>query len=149
MLDADIILATGESVSRWGFVGIRRPPCVGCGECPRARGICTGGVGPGGVWTRGAFAKSCTDCRSGDGSFGGGAIGNLKLDEKDPEGFRPVVGSIVVLGAVVAPGFLLGGRAGNVNSFDGSRMVGGKDAPPASGDGWVADRKPGEATAIL
>jgi hypothetical protein len=79
-------------------------------------------------------------------SFGGGAIGNLKLDEKDPEGFRPAVGSTGVLGAVVAPGLLLGGRAGNVNSFDGSWMVGGKEAPPASGEGWVADRKPGEAT---
>lgn len=120
MLDADMILATGESVSRWGFVSIRRLPCAGCGEWPRARGVCTGGDGPGGVWTEGAFAESCNAGRSGDGSFDGGAIGNLKLDEKDPEGFRPVVGSTGVLGAVMAPGLLLGGRAGNVNSFDGS-----------------------------
>lgn len=86
--------------------------------------------------------------RSGEGSFVGGAIGNLKLEEKDPDGFRPVVGRAGVLGVVVMPGLLLGGRAGNVKSSDGSCMVGGKDAPPASGDGCVADRKPGEATEI-
>lgn len=106
-------------------------------------------MGPGGVCTGGVCAKSCGPGRSGDGSFGGGAIGNLKLDEKEPDGFRPVVGSTGVLGAVVAPGLLLGGRAGNVNSFDGSCMVGGNDAPPASGEGWVAERKPGEATVAL
>jgi hypothetical protein len=148
MLDADIIRATGERVSRWGFVGIRRPPCVGCGECPRARGTCTGGEGPDSACT-GGVCVVCVSGRSGEGSFVGGAIGNLKLDENDPDGFRPVVGRAGVLGAVVMPGLLFGGRAGNVNSFDGSCMVGGKDAPPASGEGCVAERKPGEDTGFM
>ena len=73
--------------------------------------------------------------RSGEGSLVGGAIGNLKLDEKDPDGFRPVVGRAGVLGVVGTPGLLLDGRAGNANSLDGSCMVCGKDAPPASGEG--------------
>lgn len=134
MLEADIILATGESVSRWGFVSIRRPPCVGCGEWPLARGTKTGGVEPDGVCTGGVCAKSRTSGRSGEGSSGG-AIGNWKLDEKDADGFRPLVGSTGVLGAVVAPGLLLGGRVGKANSFEGSCMVGGNEAPPASGEG--------------
>ena len=149
MLDADIILATGESVSRWGFVGIRRPLWVGCGEWPRARGTCTGGVGTGGVCTGGVCALSCDSSRSDEGSFVGGPIGNLKLDENDADGFRPVVRRAGVLGAVVMPGLLLSGRAGNVNSFDGSCMVGGKDDPPARGEGCVAERKPGDDTIAL
>lgn len=91
---------------------------------------------------------SCVSVRSGEGSLGAGAIGNLKLDEKEPEGFRPVVGRAGVLGVVVMPGLLLGGRAGKAKSLGGSCMVGGKEAPPASGEGWVAERWPGEETGL-
>jgi hypothetical protein len=86
--------------------------------------------------------------RSGEGSLVGGAMGNLKLDENEPDGFRPVVGRTGVLGEVVVSGLLLGGRAGNVNSFPGSCIVGGKEAPP-SGEGCVAERNPGEGTRSL
>lgn len=79
----------------------------------------------------------------------GGPIGNLKFDEKDPEGLRPVVGRTGVLGAVMTPGLLLGGRAGNANSFAGSCIVGGNEAPPARGEGCVAERNPGEDTTAL
>lgn len=139
MLDADMMRATGESVSRWWLVGIRRALCVDCG------GICTEGECAGDVCT----GSSCALERSGEGSFVGGAIGNLKLDEKDPDGLRPVVGRTGVLGAVMTPGLLLGGRAGNANSFEGSCIVGGNEAPPASGEGWVAERKPGDVTAAV
>jgi hypothetical protein len=40
-------------------------------------------------------------------SSGGGAAGNLKLWEKELDGFRPVVGRAGVLGVVVTPGRLL------------------------------------------
>lgn len=63
---------------------------------------------------------SCFSNRSGDGSFVDGAIGNLKLDEKEPEGFLPVAGSAGVLGVVTMPGLRRGARAGNAYSFDGS-----------------------------
>jgi hypothetical protein len=115
MLDAEIIRATGESVSRCEFVGIRRLLCVGCGEWPLARGICTEGVCTGGVCT-----VSCILGRSGEGSLVGGPMGNLKLEENDPDGFLPVEGRAGALGVVVMPGLLLGGRAGNANSFEGS-----------------------------
>lgn len=141
MLDAEIMRATGERVSRCALVGIRRLPWVGCGEWPRARGACTGGV-----WTGGVCTVICVSCRSGEGSLTGGPMGNLKLDENDPEGFRPVVGRAGVLGAVVMPGLRLGGRAGNAKSCAGSWMVGGKDAPPARGEGCVAERWPGDGT---
>ena len=91
----------------------------------------------------------CVSGRSGEGSAVGGAIGNLKLDENDPDGFRPVVGRPGVLGVVVMPGLRLGGRAGNANSVEGSCIVGGNDAPPASGEGCVAERKPGDDTMAL
>lgn len=136
MLEADIILATGESVSRCGLVGMRRLVGVGWG------GICTDGESTAGD----CVISSRVSERSGEGSWEGGAMGNLKLDEKDPDGFRPVVRRAGVLGVVVMPGLLLGGRAGNANSFDGSWMVGGNEAPPASGEGWVAERKPGDET---
>ena len=86
--------------------------------------------------------------RSSEGSLVGGAIGNLKLEENEPDGFRPVVGRTGVLGEVVVPGLLLGERAGNVNSLPGSCIVGGKEAPP-SGEGCVAERNPGEDTICL
>jgi hypothetical protein len=55
-----------------------------------------------------------------------------------------------VLGVVVMPGLLLGGRAGKAkSSVEGSWMVGGKEAPPASGEGWVAERWPGEGAAAV
>lgn len=63
---------------------------------------------------------SCVSCRSGEGSFVGGPMGNLKLDENEPDGLRPVVGRAGVLGVVVMPGLLLGGRAGIANSLAGS-----------------------------
>lgn len=98
----------------------------------------------GGACTAGACTSSCLSNRSGEGSLVGGAMGNLKLDENEPEGFRPVVGRIGVLGEVVVPGLFLDGRAGKVKSFGGSWTVGGKEAPPARGEGCVAERKPGD-----
>ncbi len=143
MLEADIMRATGESVSRWGFVGfvgIRRLMCDGGGECTvglRAGGVCIGGA----YWV-----SFVSDGSGGEWLVGGGAIGNLKLEENEPEGFRPVVGRAGVLGAVMTPGLRLDGRAAKAKSLEGSWMVGGNEAPPASGEGCVAERKPGEET---
>lgn len=85
--------------------------------------------------------------RSDDASFGGGAAGNLKFWEKDPEGLRDVKGNAGVFGAVETPGVLRPGRAGRANSWEGSCIVGGEAAPPESGDCKVAERMPGEPAA--
>lgn len=121
-----------------------------CTEGVCVEGVCKDRGCVGGICTEGACVLSCVSSRSGGGSSVGGAIGNWKWEEKDPDGFRPaVVGKAGVLGAVATPGRRLDGRAGKANSFAGSWMVGGKDAPPASGEGWVAERKPGEETVLM
>lgn len=56
-----------------------------------------------------------------DGSRGGGgAAGNLKLCEKDPEGCLFTVGRAGVLGAVAMPGLRRAGRTGRGNSVEDS-----------------------------
>jgi len=82
-----------------------------------------------------------------DDSSGGGAAGNLKFLEKEFEGFLPVVGRDGVLGVVVKPGLLRSERAGKAKSL--VSRTNGEDASPESGEGCVADRWPGEATACM
>ena len=91
-LDADIIRATGESTSRLELPDIRRWSYGGCGELRRT--------------CMGCFVGLLLGCVC-VASSGGGAAGNLKFDEKELEGFRPVVGRAGVLGVVVTPGRLL------------------------------------------
>lgn len=122
MLEPDIIRATGESVSRAALVvGFLRPSCCKRGDC---LGGTTGFVG----LLLGGSSR---------GSSGGGAAGNLKLCEKEFEGFR-VVGRAGVLGVVVMAGRLRPER-------DGKAKSGGGDEPER-GEGCVAERWPGEAT---
>jgi hypothetical protein len=54
-----------------------------------------------------------------------------------------------VLGVDVMPDRLRPGRAGNANSLALSWIAGGDDRPPARGEGWVAERWPGELTAAV
>lgn len=138
MLDPDNIRATGERVSRLGFVGMRRDSL-----CCRGEGRREGAIGVGGTLT-----MSCRSIWSHEASSGGGgAAGNLKLEEKEPDGFRVVTGRAGVLGAVVTPGLRRGEREGNGESLEGSRITGGETSPLESGEGWVAERWPGEVTA--
>jgi hypothetical protein len=71
--------------------------------------------------------------------FDGGLIGNLKVCEKEPDALRDALGNAGVFGAVETPGVLLPGRMGRGNSFEGSCIVGGKEAPPIRGE-WVKER---------
>ena len=54
--------------------------------------------------------------RSGEGSVGGGAAGNLKFWEKEPDGFLVPPASEGVLGAVDTPGARRPDRVGKGNS---------------------------------
>jgi hypothetical protein len=72
--------------------------------------------------------------RSDDGSFDGGAAGNLTDGEKAREAGRDVAGKAGVLGAVALPDSLRAGRVGRANSCEGSRAMGGEKLPPASGE---------------
>lgn len=85
--------------------------------------------------------------RSGeDSSSVGGAAGNLKLCEKELEGFL-VVGMCGVLGVVLMPGRRLpAGRGGRANSLELSLAGEGDNVPPTRGEGCVAERWPGELT---
>lgn len=126
-----MIRAIGERVSRLALAGFRRVSCCRRGECRRGWGVfCLVGLLVG------------SDGGSSTATSGGGAAGNLKLCEKDLEAFR-VVGSAGVLGVVVMPGRLRAGGTGKAKSW-----VGG-EAPPDSGEGWVAERWPGEATVAV
>lgn len=67
------------------------------------------------------FVPASFSGRSGDGSFEGGAAGNLKLCENDPDGFRPALGRAGVLGVDgCALDCLRAGRVGIVDSLNGS-----------------------------
>lgn len=137
MLDPDIIRVMGDSESRLGLVGALRSLC-NLGEGRRFCTACAGGL----VGTLG---------RSGEVSSSvGGAAGNLKLLENELDALRVVMlGMFGVLGVVVIPGRLRPGRAGMANSPELSWTAAGDDIPPANGDGWVADRCPGEFAATL
>lgn len=50
--------------------------------------------------------------RSGEGSFGGGEAGNVKLCENDPDGFRGPLRRAGWFAAVAAPDCVRTGRAG-------------------------------------
>lgn len=107
----------------------------GLGELPRSCG----------VRDRGLLVMSMLLGWSFGGLFGGGAAGNLKDCEKEPEALRDLLGSAGVFGAVETPGVLLPWRIGSGNWLDGSCIVGGKEAPPNWGE-WVAERWPGDST---
>jgi hypothetical protein len=72
-------------------------------------------------------------------------MGNLKVCEKEPDALRDALGNAGVFGAVETPGVLLPGRVGRGSSFEGSCIVGGKEAPPIRGE-WVKERWPGDST---
>lgn len=131
MLEPEMILATGESVSSVALVGFLRPSCCSRGDCPR---LLTAFAG---LLLRGSTR----------GSSGGGAdrgvVGNLKLCENELEGFR-VVGGMGVTGVVVMSGRLRGERGGKTKSVGAGCDNWGEAAD--SGEGCVAERWPGEAT---
>lgn len=103
MLEPDNMRATGERVSD------RASSCVGSsgglGDMPR---LCAG-------FMRGLLVTLPLLGRSGEGSVGGGAAGNLKLWEKELDGFL-VPPSEGVLGAVDTPGARRPDRVGRGNS---------------------------------
>jgi hypothetical protein len=106
MLEPDRIRATGDSESRLLFVGVRRLSFCRRGEGRRTCIVCAGG-------------PLIALCLSGEVSSSfRGAAGNLKVCEKELEAFRVMFGTCGVLGAVVMPGRLLPGRAGNANSLE-------------------------------
>ena len=72
---------------------------------------------------------------------------NLKVEEKEREALRVVTGGAGVLGVVAVPGLGRGEREGNTESREGSRITGGENSVAESGEGGVAERWPGEATA--
>lgn len=76
--------------------------------------------------------------------FGGGAAGNLKFLENEPEGFLVVLGSAGVLGAVAESVVRRDGRAGSGNSLEDSTI--GGDEEPTNGEGCVEERCPGDPT---
>lgn len=122
-----MILATGESTSRLADDDGRRVSWGGCGELRRVCSGCLDGLVLGG----GCEASS---------NGGGGAAGNLKLCEKELDGFLPVSGGPGVLGVVVTPGRRLLERVMRARSAV---------SPPERGEGCVAERWPGEATAVV
>lgn len=137
MLDPDRIRATGlRLLSKFGFSG---GSSGGRGELPRSCGVRTWGL----------LVTLMLARLSGDGFFGGGAGGNLKLCEKEPDAFLVALDSAGVFGAVDTPGVLRAGRAGSGNSFNGSCIAGGDDAPIERGEWCVAERRPGDVTARI
>lgn len=93
---------TGDSASELGLDGAFSG---GRGEASRICGARIWGLG----------GMVLVDTPSGDGSFGEGAAGNLNVCEKERDGFRDVIGSAGVFGAVAWPGGLRAGRAGRSN----------------------------------
>jgi len=115
-------------------------------ECPSSFWLSGGGCGE--------LRRTCIGSFGGlllgggcDVSSSGGAAGNLKLCEKEFEGFRPVADRAGVLGVVVTPGRLPFRRARKAKSVDSWLL--GEEASPESGEGCVADRWPGEATTAM
>jgi hypothetical protein len=134
MLEPDITRAIGDSESTMEFVGAFRCSFCNLGDGRRFCITCAGG-------------PLATLCRSGEFSLSeGGAAGNLKVLENEFEALRVTIGIFGVLGVVVTPGLLLPSRAGNANSLELSCAAAGEESPPARGEGWVADRWPGEFT---
>lgn len=76
--------------------------------------------------------SSLSTRRSRDGLSGGGAAGNLKLCEKEPDGFLVPLRKAGVFGVVAALEVLRADREGR-DSWNGSCMVGG-EPPPTRGE---------------
>jgi hypothetical protein len=120
MLEPDNIRAIGERLSG----GCLDSRSAGASEIvSRLRGDCALALA----------SPSLSTGRSDEGSSGGGAAGNLKLCEKDPDGFRGPLRRAGVLGAAAAPDCLRPGRAGKEESWKGSCIVGG-EPPPERGE---------------
>lgn len=125
MLEPDKIRATGERVSIFGLGEGSSGDFWGA---PRILGDCA----------RGLLIEFDRPARR---SFDGGAGGNLKFCENDPDAFLPVTPREGVLGAVETPGLLRLGRIGIENSGRGSCMVGGKEPLGTSGECPIAVRR--------
>ena len=95
----------------------------GLGEFPRNWGVRDRGL---------LVISGFGGCSFGGLLFGGGDAGNLKLWENEPEGF--LFGRAGVFGAVETPDVRFPCLTGSGNEFEGSCIVGGKEAPPIGGE---------------
>ena len=119
MLDPESIRAIGDRFSMFGLEdgsgGISGNASDFKGECVLA-----------------SDTSSLSARRSGDGLSGGGAAGNLKFCEKEPDGFLVPLRKAGVFGVVAALEVLRADREGR-DSWKGSCMVGG-EPPPTRGE---------------